>query len=108
MSLHLFSVAAESNASDTGTNEDELRLLCAYEDGGVTLWRYSTPEKQVSIEGIGWENIWTAKLHADSSGYLSCADLNLLVVLIGSHGNDCLEGQLACPHSLSRSSHRPI
>jgi ASTRA-associated protein 1 len=69
MALHLFSVTSGSAMPSSASEKDrnELRLLCAYENGGVTLWRYATPEKQVSIEGIGWENAWTVKLHSDTS-----------------------------------------
>jgi hypothetical protein len=68
MSLHLFTASSESAPSLATSDRhlDELRLLCAYENGGVTLWRYTKPERQVSIEGIGWERIWSSKLHAET------------------------------------------
>lgn len=46
----------------------QLRLLCAYENGNVTMWGHTRADKDKSVEGIGWENIWTSKLHVESSG----------------------------------------
>ena len=51
------------------TERPQLRLLCAYEDGGVTLWAYTNTEKELSIEGIGWDALWTSKLHVEASKY---------------------------------------
>jgi hypothetical protein len=69
MSMHLFFIATGSKASSSSlqSHTDELRLLCAYENGAVTLWRYTLPETKMSIEGVGWEAVWTVKLHADTS-----------------------------------------
>ena len=39
------------------------------EDGGVTLWAYTNTEKELSIEGIGWDALWTSKLHVEASEY---------------------------------------
>jgi ASTRA-associated protein 1 len=68
MSLHLFTVPGEqSQPSSSSVNTDELRLLCAYENGGATLRRYARPEKRKSVEGVGWEIVWAVKLHVESS-----------------------------------------
>lgn len=47
------------------SSKKQLRLLCAYENGSVTLRQYTRGD-QPSIEGIGWESVWTAKLHVES------------------------------------------
>ncbi|KAL1744455.1 WD40-repeat-containing domain protein [Schizophyllum fasciatum] len=60
MSLHLFRSARESSFSS------ELRLLCAYENGGVTLRRCTRPFGEKTVEGKGWEVIWTSKVHVES------------------------------------------
>ncbi|RDB25570.1 ASTRA-associated protein 1 [Hypsizygus marmoreus] len=64
MSLHLFSVARSSSSSSQ--LDDELRLLCAYENGGVTLRRYVRTEKEKSVEGAGWDVVWDVKVHVDT------------------------------------------
>lgn len=67
MSLHLFTVPREqSQPSSSSECTDELRLLCAYENGGVTLRRYARPDKRKSVEGVGWEVVWAVKLHVES------------------------------------------
>lgn len=79
MAVHLFNVpAAHSQASSSKQLADELRLLCAYEDGSVNLRRFALTDKQTSVEGIGWESLWTVKLHVESSTYsISLASLPL-------------------------------
>ncbi len=62
MSMHLFH-HPHPHVSD----QKELRLLCCYENGGVTLWAYTNQTKLTSIEGIGWENLWTTRLHNETS-----------------------------------------
>ncbi|KAF8071996.1 WD-40 repeat-containing protein [Lyophyllum atratum] len=69
MSLHLFSVPRDASSSSSSTSTvtgNELRLLCAYESGSVTLRRYARTDKSTSVEGAGWEVIWDAKLHVES------------------------------------------
>ncbi|KAF4571329.1 ASTRA complex subunit [Pleurotus pulmonarius] len=67
MSMHLFfAEVAFSEATSSTAKIDELRLLCAYENGSVTLRRYTGSTTSYSIEGRGWEAIWTAKLHAET------------------------------------------
>lgn len=68
MSMHLFSSAKafDGEQSSSSQNTSELRILCAYENGSVVLRRFAG-EKKTSVEGIGWEVIWTVKLHVEAS-----------------------------------------
>ena len=59
MSLHLFTPR-------TSSSENILQLLCAFENGSVALFRFMSSGKHTSVEGIGWETIWSAKLHVES------------------------------------------
>ena len=60
MSLHLFQ-SPEASAS----NRMQLCLLLAYENGSVSLViQRETIEK--SIEGRGWDKLWTVKSHVES------------------------------------------
>lgn len=43
-----------------------LSLITSYENGSVKLWRYRDVEKERSIEGLGWECLWSFKLHVES------------------------------------------
>ena len=52
MSLHLFA------------REDILHILIAYENGTVTL---RTSGRAKSVEGLGWEVVWSVKLHVEAS-----------------------------------------
>jgi len=45
----------------------KLSLLAAYENGSVVLREYIRKDKEASVEGEGWDVVWTSKLHADSS-----------------------------------------
>lgn len=65
MSMHLLP-AAPSGASKMA--DRALSLLASYENGSVKLWRYRNIEKVRSIEGVGWECIWSLKLHVESGG----------------------------------------
>ncbi|KAF9496799.1 WD-40 repeat-containing protein [Pleurotus eryngii] len=67
MSMHLFfTEVASAEATSSTAKMDELRLLCAYENGSVTLRRYADSTTSYSIEGRGWDVIWNAKLHAET------------------------------------------
>ncbi|KAG6331402.1 hypothetical protein ID866_7688 [Astraeus odoratus] len=68
MAMHLF-YAPQIHPS-TSTAQRELRLLCAYEDGGVVLRKRTTPEGEQTIAGQGWETIWKSKLHVESADHL--------------------------------------
>ena len=59
MSLHLFTPR-------TCSSENTLQLLCAFENGSVALFRYKSSGRHTSVEGIGWETVWSAKLHVES------------------------------------------
>lgn len=65
MSLHIFTVPRSQTVPEA--TSEELRLLCAYENGTVTLRKYTRTDEQKSIEGVGWENIWTSKVHVEAS-----------------------------------------
>lgn len=67
MAVHLYTVSTHNSQPSSSSSNGELRLLCAYENGGVTLRRYARADKQTSVEGIGWETIWSVKLHVESS-----------------------------------------
>lgn len=64
MSMHLFYAAPSMPSFSTSARE--LRLLCAYEDGGVVLWKRTAPENTQTVEGRGWEILWKSKLHVES------------------------------------------
>lgn len=61
MSMHLFYGPPSGE-----TSRKQLRLLCAYENGSVTLRGYRHPDDRPSVEGIGWDTLWTAKHHVES------------------------------------------
>jgi hypothetical protein len=68
MSMYLYNIpAANSQQPSSSQQVDDLRLLCAYENGSVALRRYARTDKLTSVEGIGWEVIWSVKLHVESS-----------------------------------------
>ncbi|EGN98932.1 hypothetical protein SERLA73DRAFT_168506 [Serpula lacrymans var. lacrymans S7.3] len=64
MSMHLFTTLPDTASSSSSPRE--LRLLCAYENGGVILRRYTGPENKKTIEGIGWQVAWSSTLHVES------------------------------------------
>lgn len=63
MSMHLLP-APPSGAMNVA--DRALSLLVSYENGSVKLWRYRNVEKERSIEGVGWECVWSLKLHVES------------------------------------------
>lgn len=69
MSLHLYtSTSDESGPSrSSAMPATALRLLCAYEDGSVILRRYVRSDRPTSVEGQGWEVLWTSKSHVETS-----------------------------------------
>ena len=66
MSMHLFE-ARHPHASD----QTQLCLLCGYENGSVTMWGHTRQEELTSIEGRGWDMLWTAKLHVESGEHVT-------------------------------------
>jgi hypothetical protein len=69
MGIHLYEQAT-SNIPASSESKD-LRLLAAYENGGVVLRQYNRIGRETSVEGHGWDVIWKAKLHAETSMFLS-------------------------------------
>jgi ASTRA-associated protein 1 len=61
MSMHLF-----YGPPSEQTSRKLLRLLCGYENGSVTLREYRHNVDKPSIDGIGWDVLWTVKLHVES------------------------------------------
>ncbi|KAI0073470.1 WD-40 repeat-containing protein [Panus rudis PR-1116 ss-1] len=61
MSLHLF-----YHPHPSLPGRSQLRLLCAYESGKVILYACTRTDKTTSVEGVGWDVVWTAKLHVES------------------------------------------
>ncbi|KAH8099976.1 WD-40 repeat-containing protein [Cristinia sonorae] len=95
MSLHLFVHAPSS----------QLRLLCGYENGSVTLWGFdgvgtggedwsetlkgNIGEKgnwlgRTSIEGVGWEGLLTVKQHVESVMAMSVTRDNTLAFTVSA------------------------
>ncbi|TBU32609.1 WD-40 repeat-containing protein [Dichomitus squalens] len=60
MSMHLFMVPHPHSAG-----RSRLRLLCGYENGSVTMREYAG-DKEISIEGRGWDVLWSVRLHVES------------------------------------------
>ncbi|KDN49880.1 hypothetical protein RSAG8_01945, partial [Rhizoctonia solani AG-8 WAC10335] len=54
MSLHIFQT------------ETYMHILAAYESGTVTLWTRSLSDNARSIEGNGWNNVWSVKNHLEA------------------------------------------
>jgi hypothetical protein len=61
MALRLF------QASHSSSSSQQLRLLTAYEDGSVAL---RATDRKTSVEGVGWDKLWTAKLHVESGRFV--------------------------------------
>jgi hypothetical protein len=78
-----------------------LSLITSYENGSVKLWRYRNVEKERSIEGLGWECLWSFKLHVES-GKRSATILCLLVFL-STHTFTIATTVMATAVSLDRS-----
>lgn len=77
MAMHLFTASLPSpQPSNSSRRNPGLRILCAYEDGSVKLWSFTRTDKQTSVEGIGWEALWSVKLHVES-GALSSYSLSI-------------------------------
>ncbi|KAG9050939.1 ASTRA complex subunit [Tulasnella sp. UAMH 9824] len=100
MSLRLFTVPHPSRSSVS-----QLRLLTAYENGGLCLWVRTEIEKETSVEGRGWEASWQTKAHADaifaldispSKAFAITASADNLLVRYGLQDNgESGEGQTA-------------
>ncbi|CAL1716304.1 unnamed protein product [Somion occarium] len=79
MSLHLFTFAHPHHSDRT-----QLRLLCAYENGGVTLRAFTRTDKETSVEGIGWDVIWSSKLHVESVMAMAVSRDNALALTVSA------------------------
>jgi hypothetical protein len=62
MSIHLYQQAITGASTSSA-----LRVLAAYENGSVVLREYRRSGKDSSVEGQGWDVIWKAKLHVETS-----------------------------------------
>ena len=93
MSMHLFEAQHENTSG-----QPQLRLLCSYENGAVMLWGYTNKVKMKSIEGVGWELLWNAKLHVESGKHrLGLVVVVVLIYLIWySDVYGCFIGQSSC------------
>jgi hypothetical protein len=80
MSMHLLNPSGGASRMA----DKVLSLITSYENGSVKLWRYRNIEKERSIEGLGWECLWSFKLHVES-GKRSATLLCLLCVSFNSH-----------------------
>jgi hypothetical protein len=65
MGIYLY----EQATLDTPTSSESknLRLLAGYENGGVVLRQFNRSQREISVEGHGWDIIWKAKIHAETS-----------------------------------------
>ncbi|KAF8149881.1 WD40-repeat-containing domain protein [Crassisporium funariophilum] len=84
MSLHLFQVAAQTTPSTSELKTPNLRLVCAYENGSVVLREYTREDKETSVEGAGWDMIWTTKLHVESIMAMRVSRLNDFALTISA------------------------
>ncbi|KAF9466576.1 WD-40 repeat-containing protein [Collybia nuda] len=86
MSLHLFSASREQYVLTATSSkvDEELRILCAYESGEVTLRRYASVDLQTSVEGAGWEVIWNVKLHVESVMAMRVSRANDLALTVSA------------------------
>ncbi|KAI0272162.1 WD-40 repeat-containing protein [Russula aff. rugulosa BPL654] len=62
MSMHLLNPSGGA----TRMADRVLSLITSYENGTVKLWQYRNIEKERSIEGLGWECLWSFKQHVES------------------------------------------
>ena len=60
MAHHLYHYSAAS------LKEPQLRLLAAFEDGHVTLFIRTDTFRSRSVEGVGWDMLWSVKVHVES------------------------------------------
>ena len=69
MAVHLYrhSISSASDFSSSSSQPGNIRVLAAYENGGVVLREYTRISKEKSVEGQGWDVIWKARLHNETS-----------------------------------------
>ncbi|OCH94431.1 WD-40 repeat-containing protein [Obba rivulosa] len=85
MSMHLF-LMPHPHLSE----RSQLRLMCAYENGSVTMWANTRTDKETSVEGVGWDSLWSAKLHVESVMAMAVSKDNRIALTVSA---DHLIGQ---------------
>jgi ASTRA-associated protein 1 len=107
MSLHLLT----ASGGTTRIADRALSLITSYENGSVKLWRYRNIDKERSIEGVGWECLWSFKLHVESGKRsvqtfivpaLCFLQLTHLRNRYDSHGNSCFTRPFYRPVGVGR------
>ena len=96
--MHLLKPSGGASRKEDGA----LSLITSYENGSVRLWRYRNIEKERSIEGLGWECLWSFKLHVES-GKRSATLMCLFGVSFNSHIRAIATTVMATAVSLDRS-----
>ncbi|KAL1694368.1 WD40-repeat-containing domain protein [Schizophyllum commune] len=81
MSLHLFQITTSPSSSNSMPH---LRLLCAYEHGGVILRQCTAPVGQKTVEGKGWDVVWSSKVHAESIMAMAVTRDNALALTVSA------------------------
>ncbi|KAL1708003.1 WD40-repeat-containing domain protein [Schizophyllum commune] len=81
MSLHLFQTTTSPSSS---SSMPHLRLLAAYEHGGVILRQCTAPSGQKTVEGKGWDVVWTSKVHAESIMAMAVTRDNALALTVSA------------------------
>ncbi|EJU04926.1 WD40 repeat-like protein [Dacryopinax primogenitus] len=80
MSMHLFRAPA-----GLGSRSGQLRILAGYEDGSVMLHAYDG-NASTSIDGQGWVDLWTCKIHRESVMHLAISpDLAFCLTVSADH-----------------------
>ncbi|KZP31812.1 WD40 repeat-like protein [Athelia psychrophila] len=84
MSMHLSCDSPIESQPSASNSSTQLKLLCAYESGAVTQWRFSSTTKVTSVEGIGWEATWTVKLHVETVMAMAVTRDNSLALTVSA------------------------
>lgn len=92
MSLSLYH-RRETGPGSSTMHLGNLSLLAAYENGSVVLREYIRKDKEISVEGEGWDIVWASKLHVESSMcqsflFLRCLTLYLVMAMRVSRAHD--------------------
>ena len=90
MSLSLYH-RREASPGPSTMELGNLSLLAAHENGSVVLREYIRKDKEVSVEGEGWDIIWTSKLHVESSMCHSSSS-SVMLNTTSSYGNEGVSG----------------
>ncbi|CAA7267117.1 unnamed protein product [Cyclocybe aegerita] len=81
MSLSLYHQPIDPSSSSI---HGRLRVLVAYENGSVVLREYTRTAKAASIEGEGWDVVWSAKLHNESIMAMRVSRANTFALTISA------------------------